>query len=156
MCTGEYAKHKGSEAFRILFVDDYNACRSQMAEGIANAVGLPRLIFSSAGIEPRPVDAQTASFMASKGIDIGRQTSKSVDQIPNLDHYQMIVALSEKAKKVFPKPPTKTVSLDWQVQDPSTVQGTPEEIHAAYEQTYQWIHTQMQDLTEAILGDSIS
>jgi phosphate transport system protein len=35
MCTGEYIKHKGGEAFRMLFVDDSNACTSQMAEGIA-------------------------------------------------------------------------------------------------------------------------
>lgn len=154
MCTGEYAKHKGTEAFRILFVDDHHACRARMAEAIANAAGLPRLVFSSAGIEPQTLDEQTIRFMQTKGIPIDGRSSRSVEQVPNLDQYQMIIALSEKAKKVFPKPPTKTVSLDWHVQDPSTVQGTPEHIQAAYEETYRWIHTQLQDLTEAILGDS--
>src|SRR6266852_9613989 len=34
LCTGEYMKHKGTAALRVLFVDIRNACRSQMAEAI--------------------------------------------------------------------------------------------------------------------------
>src|SRR6478672_8445923 len=30
MCTGEYAKHRGTEVLRVLFVDKGNSCRSQM------------------------------------------------------------------------------------------------------------------------------
>ena len=33
LCTGEFTKHKGGDAFRILFFDSNNACLSQMAEG---------------------------------------------------------------------------------------------------------------------------
>jgi phosphate transport system protein len=153
MCTGEYAKHQGTEVYRILFVDDHDACRSQMAEGIANSLDLPKMVFTSAGLDPRPVDPETVRFLKDKGIDISRQTSKSMDQVPNLDHYQVVVALSERAKKFFPKPPTKTVGLDWHCPDPSTVGGGPEEKLAAYEQTYQCIQTNIQDLSEAILND---
>ena len=53
MCTGEYAKHPGAEMFRVLFVDEHNSCRSQMAEAIAQALGQPKFIFSSAGLDPR-------------------------------------------------------------------------------------------------------
>src|SRR5207244_8776220 len=61
MCTGEYAKHKGTEVMRILFVDNSNSCRSQMAEGIANSLGRPEFLFSSAGLDPKPIDGRTAS-----------------------------------------------------------------------------------------------
>src|SRR6185295_8157067 len=44
MCTGEYMKHKGAEVLRILFVDENNSCRSQMAEGIANSLDRPGLL----------------------------------------------------------------------------------------------------------------
>src|SRR5438477_4437908 len=56
MCTGEYAKHKGTEVLRVLFVDIRNACRSQMAEAIANSLGKPEFVFASAGIDPHPID----------------------------------------------------------------------------------------------------
>jgi phosphate transport system protein len=153
MCTGEYSKHKGTEVLRVLFVDEHNSCRTQMAEGIANSFGQPRLLFSSAGLQPRPIDPKTREFLTEKGIDISRQYPKSVDQVPHLEHYQVIIALAGEACAAFPPPPTKTVSLEWNVQDPSKVQGTPEEVQAAYEKTYQYIHTNIQDLVEAILGD---
>src|SRR5688572_6241116 len=155
MCTGEYAKHKGTEVLRVLFVDEHNSCRSQIAEGIARNLDQPRLMFASAGTNPSPVDPATVKFMKDKGIDISRQTSKAIDQVPNLDHYQVIVALAKEAQKVFPPPPTKTVTLEWTVQDPSKITGSPEQVRAAYEATYQFICEHINDLSEAILGDKI-
>jgi len=45
------------------------------------------------------------------------------------------------------------VGLDWNVKDPSFVEGTAEEIRAAYEETFQYINTHIRDLVEAILGE---
>ena len=63
MCTGEYTRHQGNEVYRVLFVDERNACRGQMAEGIGNSLGQSKFIFSSAGLMPEPLDARTAAFM---------------------------------------------------------------------------------------------
>jgi len=156
LCTGEYMKHKGTAALRVLFVDIRNACRSQMAEAIANSLGRANFVFSSAGMDPHPIDPVTIKFLAEKGLDISNHKSKGVSQIPNLDHYQVIVALDKDAKKIFPPPPTKTVALDWNVKDPSFVEGSPEEIRAAYEGTFQYINTHVRDLVEAILGETIN
>src|SRR5436190_12305742 len=153
MCTGEYAKHKGTEVLRVLFVDNSNSCRSQMAEGIANSLNRPEFLFSSAGMDPKAIDGRTISFLAEKKIDLSRQTPKSLSQVPNLEHYHVIVALGKEAQKVFPPPPTKTVALDWNVADPSLVQGSPEEIRAAYENTFQFLNSHIRDLVEAILGE---
>ena len=153
MCNGQYNRHQGGEATRLLFVDRHNACRSQMAEAIANSLNLPQFIFASAGLNPTEIDPETVRFLKEKGFDASRQTSKSVEQIPNLDHYQIIIALAKEAEKIFPHPPTKTVCLDWSVPDPSKVEGTPAEIRAAYESTYQFLHDHVQDLVKAIVGD---
>lgn len=153
MCTGEYNRHKGNEASRLIFVDLHNSCRSQMAEAIANSLNQPDFVFASAGMEPRPVDPMTASFLKEKGFDVTRQNSKNVAQVPNLDHYQFMVALDPEAKKAFPKPPTKVVCLDWSLNDPSQVRGTDAEVRAAYEATYQNLHAHIQELVEAVLGD---
>ena len=58
MCTGEFAKHKSGDTFRILFFDLRNVCLSQMAEGLGNAMHVPRFQFSSAGAAPQPLDAR--------------------------------------------------------------------------------------------------
>ena len=110
-------------------------------------------VFSSAGLTREPIDPRTVLFLRDKGLDISRQVSKAVDQIPHLDHYQIIVALAKEAQQVFPPPPTKAVCLDWSVPDPSALKGLPEEVQAAYEQTYQFFKAHIRDLVEAILGD---
>ncbi len=155
MCTGEYTRHKGAEASRLLFVDVHNSCRSQMAEAIANSLNQPQFIFASAGLEPTAIDPATVTFLKEKGLDISRQTSKAAAQIPNLEHYQIIVALAPEAKKFFPHPPTKVVCLDWSLPDPSKVEGTAAEVRAAYESTYQFLHGHIQELVEAVLGNKV-
>jgi phosphate transport system protein len=154
MCTGEYMKHKGAEVLRILFVDENNSCRSQMAEGIANTIKENGFVFNSAGLEARALDWRTVEFLQEKGIDISQAKPKSVNQIPNLDHYHVIIALAQNAKKVFPPPPTKTVGLDWTVEDPSMRPGSLADVRDSYEQTFQYINTHVKELVQALVEDS--
>ncbi len=153
MCTGEYSRHQGGEVFRLLFVDEHNSCRSQMAEAIANSMDQPKFMFSSAGIDPQPIAPATVHFLRDKNLDISRLAPKALAQIPNLDHYHVIVSLAKEAEKAFPLKPRKVVLLDWSLADPSRVQGTPGEIAAAYEATYQFLHEHIKDLAGAVLGD---
>jgi hypothetical protein len=60
--------------------------------------------------------------------------------------------LCEAAFKGFPRKPGKKLGLLWSVSDPSQVQGTPEEIRAAYEQAYLVLKNHIADLVEAIEG----
>jgi phosphate transport system protein len=153
MVTGEYTRHQGTEVYRVLFVDEHNACRGQMAEGIGNALGQPKFIFASAGLDPKALDARAVKFLEEKGIDISRHATRSMEQIPHLDQYQVIVALASEARKVFPTPPTKVVCFDWSLADPSKAEGSTEEVRAAYDATYTFLRAQIQDLVKAILGD---
>ncbi len=152
MCTGDYAKHPGSEAFRILFIDEHNSCRSQIAEAIANSLNQPRFIFSSAGIIPQPVEARTIEFLKTKGYDISRVVPKSILEIPNLDHYNVIVALSPEVRKAFPQKPRKTIFLDWSVKDPSKEEGNSAQVLAAYEEVYDFLKTNITDLVNAVIN----
>ncbi|MBM3833023.1 MAG: phosphate signaling complex protein PhoU [Verrucomicrobia bacterium] len=156
MCTGEYGRHEGADVFRLLFLDEHNSCRSQMAEAIGNSLNQPEFVFTSAGLDPKPMDPMTASFLKEKGLDISRHTSKSLQHVPNLEHYQIIVGLAKEVQRAIPPPPRKTIYLDWSVKDPSRLQGTFAEVRPAYEATYQEIHAHIQDLVEAVLGDKIN
>jgi phosphate transport system protein len=152
MCTGEYAKHPGAETFRILFVGEHNACRSQMAEAIAQALGQPKFIFSSAGIDPQAIDPRTLAFMQEKGLDVSRMAPKAIYQVPNLDHYQVIVGVAHEAQQAFPRSPRKMVYVDWSIDDPSRAPGSPEEVRAAYEATFRFLSSHVRDLVGAVLG----
>ncbi len=153
MCTGEDTRHQGSEGFRMLFVGEHNACRSQMAEAIAASLDQSQFIFSSAGINPCPIAPATVRFLEGKGHDVSRLAPKGLGQIPNLEHYHVIVALSPEAKKSLPPRAPKVVFLDWSVADPSTIKGSPDEVIAAYESTYQFLRDHISDLVSAVLGD---
>ena len=154
MCTGEDIKHKGKDIIRVLFVDERDACRGQMAEGIANSLGLEGFSFNSAGISPQPIEQDAIKFMAERGIDISQQTSKYFNQILNLENYEVIVALCEEAEKAFPPPPTKTVSIRWEIDNPSKTQGSKKEIKNAYNKTFEYLDSQIRDLMQAILGNN--
>jgi arsenate reductase len=91
--------------------------------------------------------------MAQKGIDISTQSSKYLNQILNIEDYSVIVSLCPEAEIAFPPPPSKTVAISWNVQDPSKVTGSEEEIHAAYETVYQYLDNQIRDLVGAIIGN---
>jgi phosphate transport system protein len=154
MVTGEYQKHAAGDTWRVLFVDDHNACGSQMAQAIAESLGQSRFLFTSAGLDPRPVDPATVAFLRRKGLDCSAAASRPVDAVPNLESYQIVVALTPEARRAFPTK-SKPVCLEWRVPDPRRVQGSPAEVERAFEETYQHLHAQINDLVEGILSDKI-
>lgn len=151
MCTGDYVKHKSPEAFRILFVDQHNHCRSQMAEAIAGALAHPRLIFASAGLDPRPIDPRLRGFLAEKGLEISQHRPKALEQIPNLEFYHVVVSFDEGAYYALRFRRTPVVCIDWPVRDPSTLPGSLDDQRAAYEEAFAFIRAQLEALVDAIV-----
>ena len=153
MATGKYVKHKGSDLFRILFVDKDNACLSQIAEGVADSLKLPRFFFLSAGLTKQPIDPRTVGFLADKGIDISKQSSKVLSQIPELEYMNVIVELTPEALGAVPRTAlSKTVVFEWSLNDPRQCTGSEKEILAAYESAYEAVTENISELVQAILG----
>lgn len=153
LSTGEFVKHKRAEAFRILFFDSANACLSQMAERIGNALGQPRFVFRSAGVAPQALSEHAAAFMAGKGLPLSGHTSKSLEQVPEWQTFQVIVALGSQARQALPLRSGKIVVFTWTLPDPSTVEGTPEVMQAAFESAYQTLESNIRELVGAILDE---
>jgi protein-tyrosine-phosphatase len=120
---------------------------------VGNSLQFENFIFSSAGIEPHRIDERTVRYLLDKGIDITNKITKSVEHIPNLEHYHVVIAFRPAARKVFPPPPTRTIGLEWKVKDPSEFEGSEGEIHEAYENTFNYLKKQVQDLVQAFLGE---
>ena len=153
MCTGEFAKHKAGDTFRILFFGLRNACLSQMAEGLGNAMHVPRFQFSSAGAAPQPLDVRAVEFLAGKGLDISAQASKALEQVPQWDRFQVVVALGTLARKALPTRPGKTVYFTWPIKDPSEVEGSPDQVKAAFESACSSLESHIKELLGAILEE---
>jgi len=115
-------------------------------------LGQTKFIFSSAGLDPRAIDPRTLAFMREKGLDTSRMAPKAIYQVPNLDHYQVIVGVAQEAQQAFPRSPRKMVYIDWSIDDPSRLEGSEAEIHAAYESTFNFLSSHVRDLVGAVLG----
>ncbi|MEJ2760038.1 MAG: arsenate reductase ArsC [Gammaproteobacteria bacterium] len=77
----------------ILFVCIENACRSQMAEAFANMHGHEVLKACSAGSQPSgAVSDKAVRAMREIGYDLSTHTSKSVDEIPDME-YDIVITM---------------------------------------------------------------
>jgi protein-tyrosine-phosphatase len=141
MCTGEFMRHKGVEGFRILFLDNTNGGASQMAEAIANSLKQPRFYFSSAGISPQPIDPRVKEFIQSKGLSSTGLQSKSLEQVPGWEHYQVIVCLEPKLQEAIPAHPGKTIYFNWPMKDLST---------SDYDGVWTYLEAHIKELADAL------
>ncbi|MBI3088588.1 MAG: arsenate reductase ArsC [Candidatus Omnitrophica bacterium] len=104
------------EPKRILFVCVENACRSQIAEAFARRYGGARVMACSAGSRPRgQVDAGAIAVMKERGIDLGRQASKGLSDLPGVT-WDAIVTMG--CGDACPTVPAKQ-RVEWQIPDPA-------------------------------------
>ncbi len=155
MTTGEHSKHLGGEVWRVVFVDDDNACVSQMAEAIGHSLGLPVFVFASAGLTVGELDTGLLSFLAEKGIDVSRATTKALERLPNLEHTQILVALTPGARRAF-SAVRKTVCLDWSgLTNPCSAEISGDAKEAAFTAAHDFLRQHISDLCQAVLADRI-
>lgn len=152
-CTGEYARHVGGSAYRVLFLDEHDSCRAPMAAAIGTSMKQPNFYFASAGLTPLEVNPETVSFLGERGIDISSHKPKRLEEVPELEHYHVIIGLAKDVKKALPTPPRKAVFLDWSLENPVEIKGSGEEKGKLLEKTYREIEGHLQDLVEAIIGE---
>ncbi|HYW75833.1 MAG TPA: arsenate reductase ArsC [Gammaproteobacteria bacterium] len=106
---------------RLLFLCVANSARSQMAEGLARHLLGEQAQVQSAGSAPRQVHPLAIRAMREIGIDIGRQHSKSVDDVDTRD-LDWVVTLC--AEEVCPVLPGAVRRLHWPIADPAAVSAT--------------------------------
>ncbi len=112
---------------RILFLCTGNSCRSQMAEGFAKKMLPKNMGIFSAGLEPKSVHLMAIKVMQEVGIDISKQESKNIYEIP-LDKINIVITLCGDAAERCPIFPGKVKRIHWAIEDPAKAQGSQEEI----------------------------
>ncbi len=118
------------QLYRVLFLCVHNAARSQMAEAFLNAHGKGRFYAESAGFEPGELNPHVVEVMREKGYDL---SENSVDHV--FDFYRegrfygyVVTVCDESHFQKCPIFPGLVRTIHWDLPDPSTFEGTPEEI----------------------------
>lgn len=100
---------------KVLFVCVENSCRSQMAEGFANALGKDMIQAYSVGSRPSgQVNPNAILVMKEAGIDISSAQSKGFNQLPIKD---FDYAITLGCKDVCPFVPASK-HIEWDIDDP--------------------------------------
>ncbi len=119
------------EKRKVLFVCTHNSARSQMAEGLMNALHGDRFMAWSAGTEPSGVNANAIRVMDEIGIDISGHRSKGVDQFLEQD-FDYVVTVCDQAREVCPFFPGGKERIHKGFEDPAAIEGDEEVILAGF------------------------
>lgn len=117
----------------ILVLCTGNSCRSQMAQGYLNHLSKGDTMVYSAGIETHGLNPGAVAIMKEDGIDISTHTSNHVDEYQDIQ-WDYIITVCDHANENCPFiPAPKAKRLHHNFFDPSKVEGSEEEKHAAFE-----------------------
>ena len=86
---------------KVLFLCTGNSCRSQMAEGWTRHLKAGLIEPYSAGIEAHGLNPLAVKVMAEAGVDISRQESKTIVQLPTRD-FDYVVTVCDNAREACP------------------------------------------------------
>ncbi len=115
----------------ILVLCTGNSCRSQMAEGYLKLFAKEHATIYSAGVETHGLNPGAVAIMKEDGIDITGHTSNNLNEYLEIP-FDYILTVCDHAKERCPFFPGKATQLHHNFFDPSKVQGTDAEIHAAF------------------------
>ena len=116
---------------RVLFICTHNSARSQMAEGLVNALHGDRFEAFSAGTEPGEVRPEAVRVMAEIGIDIGGHRAKKVDEFV-YQKFDTVMTVCDRAQRGCPFFPGGKEYIHRGFDDPSACPGTEEEVLACF------------------------
>ena len=122
---------ESNEKIKVLFLCTGNSCRSQMAEGWAQHLKSDVIDAYSAGIRPIGVSSRAIKTMAEAGVDISTHTSKSIDDLGDVD-FDYVVTLCDNAAQNCPIFPGKAKVIHKPFKDPYFASGSEKQVMAEF------------------------
>jgi protein-tyrosine-phosphatase/DNA-binding transcriptional ArsR family regulator len=102
---------------RVLFLCTGNSARSQMAEGLVEALSDGAVVAESAGSHPKPLHPGAVRAMRARGIDISGCASKHFDRFLGR-HFDHVISLCDRVREVCPEFPGRPRTVHWSIADP--------------------------------------
>jgi arsenate reductase (thioredoxin) len=128
----------------ILFLCTGNSCRSVLSEGTFNHFAPEGLNAISAGSQPAgQLHPRAVALLHRKGVSTEGYYSKSWDDLPVTPDI-VVTVCSNAAGETCPAYLGPVLRTHWGLDDTGHVEGTEEEIEAAFERTYEIILARLQ------------
>ncbi len=137
---------------KIAFICTGNSARSQMAEGFgkfyAKNLGKDIEVYSAGSNPSGFVHPLAVKVMAEKGIDISKNKSKSLEEIP-LNEVNYVITLCNDAEKNCPVVPDAN-TIHWGILDPAKTEGSREKKLKIFSNVRDEIENKVKKLIEGI------
>lgn len=138
---------------KLLFICTHNRCRSILAQAITNFYGQGLLIAQSAGSQPAGVvHPLTLKFLAQAGIPTEGLSSQSWDEHQHWQPDVVITVCDSAAGEACPVWFGQTVKVHWGLFDPSSLEGSDDEIAKAFSKTMTTLKLRVQKLIALGVG----
>lgn len=135
---------------KILFICTHNLCRSILAEAITNHIGKGKILAKSAGSQPSGnVHPLTLKYLSEAGISTDGLCSQSWDAHETWQPDVVITVCDAANGEQCPVWFGKSIKIHWGLADPSKVEGSPEQIKNAFQNTITLLTQRLSTLLKA-------
>lgn len=147
----EEGMNNNNEKTKVLFICVHNSARSQMAEEYLRQFAGDHYEVESAGLEPGELNPYVVKVLKEDGIDIsGKKTQSVFDLYRRGNTYSYVITVcSREAEEKCPIFPGPVRRVHWPFPDPSSFQGTDEEITQKTREIRDSIKDHIKQFTEA-------
>ncbi|MCI5210548.1 MAG: arsenate reductase ArsC [Candidatus Electrothrix sp. ATG2] len=131
---------------KVLFLCTGNSARSQMAEALLKKYAGEHYEVYSAGLAPTDINPLTYQVMNELGIELDNQSPKGVERYLGKEYFYYVVSLCRHAEQNCPRIfLTHGEVLHWDLEDPSSCNGTEEEKLNKFREIRDQIGTRIQN-----------
>jgi protein-tyrosine-phosphatase/DNA-binding transcriptional ArsR family regulator len=142
--AAEPASENHGPPARVLFLCTHNSARSQMAEGIARALGNGRIEAFSAGSDPTTVHPDAVRALADMGMDISQQRSRHMEEFYD-QRFDYIITTCDRMREACPMFPDDPERIHWSFPDPALI-ADPDERYRQFQAIARELATRMRHL----------
>jgi len=103
---------------RVLFLCTGNSARSQIAEGLLQALAGGRVAACSAGSHPKRLHPNAVRVMSVRGIDLSDRSAKHLDTFIG-QRFDYVISLCDRVREVCPQFPGHPDLVHWSMPDPA-------------------------------------
>lgn len=134
---------------RVLFLSTGNATRSIMAQGFLHDLSADRFTVVSTAVEPGNLNPLVGEVMKEAGIDISHQKLKTIAQSLK-EPFGHVITISDAAKERDPIFPFALGVLHWNIVDPNSASGLPDQKTDLFRR----VRDEIQDKVKQFIVDS--
>ena len=136
----------------VLFVCSMNSVRSPIAAALARQAFPGRVIARSVGVNGGKADAFVHEVMEEIGIDMSVHTPHILDELV-ANHFDLVITLSDDAPEAVRRKGLEAGAVEeWQVADPSLVEGSRDVVLTAYRELRDGLRRRVRDRLEPLIS----